>query len=76
MVAARGLSAALDPGEQVQRRVVLPQRLDARVRRGERLGYVELSSGRGVIGRVPLVADRSGGGHPGLLPWLRSIGLP
>ena len=76
MVAARGLSAALDPGEQVHRRVVLPQRLDARVRRGERLGYVELSSGRGVIGRVPLVADRSGGGHPGLLPWLRSIGLP
>jgi D-alanyl-D-alanine carboxypeptidase (penicillin-binding protein 5/6) len=74
VVAARGLSATLDPGERVQRRVVLPRRLNAPVRRGERLGYVELSGARGVLGRVPLVADRAGGGQPGLVSWLRSLG--
>ena len=73
VVAARGLSAALDPGEQVRQRVVLPRRLDERVQRGQRLGYVEVLSGRGVLGRVPLVADRAGGGHPALVPWLRSL---
>jgi D-alanyl-D-alanine carboxypeptidase (penicillin-binding protein 5/6) len=76
VVAARGLSVVLDPGEQVHERVVLPLRLNSRVRRGERLGYVELSSSRGLLGRVPLVADRAGGGHPALLPRLRSLDLP
>jgi D-alanyl-D-alanine carboxypeptidase (penicillin-binding protein 5/6) len=76
VVAAKGLSLVLDPGEQVQERVVLPRRLNSPVRRGQRLGYVELRSSRGVLGRVPLVADRAGGGHPALLPWLRSLDLP
>ena len=71
-VAAKGLAVTLDPGERVRERIVLPRRLDRRVQAGERLGYVELSSTRGVIGRVPLVADRAGGGHPALVPWLRS----
>ena len=71
-VAAKGLAVTLDPGERVRERIVLPRRLDRPVRAGERLGYVELSSARGVIGRVPLVADRAGGGHPALVPWLRS----
>ena len=72
VVAARGLSAMLDPGEQVSERLVLPRRLDERVEAGERLGYVELRSARGVIGRVPLIAAGAGGGHPALLPWLRA----
>ena len=75
-VAGKGLSAVLDPGEQVHERVVLPRRLNSAVRRGERLGYVELRSSRGLLGRVPLVADRAGGGHPALLSWLRSLDLP
>ena len=52
VVAARGLAVTLDPGEQVRERIVLPRRLDRHVARGERLGYVELRSARGVIGRV------------------------
>jgi D-alanyl-D-alanine carboxypeptidase len=76
LVAARGLSAVLDPGEQVRERVVLPRRLNRPVRRGERVGTVELRSSRGLLGRVPLVADRAGGGHPALVPWLRSLHLP
>ena len=40
------------------------------------LGYVELRSSRGVLGRVPLVAGRAGGGRPALVPWLRSLDLP
>jgi serine-type D-Ala-D-Ala carboxypeptidase (penicillin-binding protein 5/6) len=76
VVAARGLSAMLDPGEQVRERVVLPRRLDAPVHKGERVGYVELRSSRGVLGRVPLVVDRAGGGHPSLIAWLRSLHLP
>jgi D-alanyl-D-alanine carboxypeptidase (penicillin-binding protein 5/6) len=71
-VAARGLAVTLDPDEQVREHIVLPRRLNRHVRAGERLGYVELRSGRGVIGRIPLVADRAGGGHPALVPWLRS----
>jgi hypothetical protein len=55
---------------------VLPRRLNRAVRRGERLGYVELRSSRALLGRVPLVADRAGGGHPSLLRWLRSLDLP
>jgi D-alanyl-D-alanine carboxypeptidase (penicillin-binding protein 5/6) len=73
LLAAKGLSAMLDPGEQVSERIVLPRRLNQRVRAGERLGYVELRSTRGLIGRVPLVADRAGGGPPALVPWLRSL---
>jgi serine-type D-Ala-D-Ala carboxypeptidase (penicillin-binding protein 5/6) len=73
VVAAKGLSVTLDPGERVRERVVLPSRLDRRVEQGERLGYVELRGKRGVIGRVPLVADRPGGGHPAFVPWLRSL---
>jgi D-alanyl-D-alanine carboxypeptidase (penicillin-binding protein 5/6) len=76
VVAARSLSAVLDPGEQVQERIVLPRRLNSRVRRGEPLGYVELRSSRRLLGRVRLVADRAGGGHPPLLTWLRSLDLP
>jgi serine-type D-Ala-D-Ala carboxypeptidase (penicillin-binding protein 5/6) len=76
VIAARGLSAVLDPGEQVREHIVLPRRLDRTVRRGERLGYVELRSPRRLLGRVPLVADRAGGGHPPLLTWLRSLDLP
>ena len=55
----------LDPGEQVRERVVLPRRLNSPVRAGERVGYVELRSARGLLGRVPLVADRAGGRAPG-----------
>jgi D-alanyl-D-alanine carboxypeptidase (penicillin-binding protein 5/6) len=76
VIAAKGLSLVLDPGEQVHERVVLPRRLNSPVRRGQRLGYIELRSSRGLLGRVPLVADRAGGGHPALLPWLRSLDLP
>lgn len=76
LVAARSLSTMLDPGEQVRERVVLPRRLNERVRAGQRLGYVELRSTRGVIGRVPLIADRAGGGPPAFVPWLRSLDLP
>jgi D-alanyl-D-alanine carboxypeptidase (penicillin-binding protein 5/6) len=76
VVAARGLSLVLDPGEQVHERVVLPRRLNSPVRRGQRVGYVELRSSRGLLGRVPLVADRAGGGHPSFVPWLRSLDLP
>ena len=76
VVAASGLSAVLDPGEQVHERVVLPRRLNRPVRRGERVGYVELRGSRGLLGRVPLVADRAGGGHPPLVTWLRSLDLP
>ncbi len=72
VVAAKGFSVTLDPGEQVRERIVLPRRLDREVTAGERLGYVELRSGRGVLGRVPLVADSAGGGPPALVPWLRS----
>jgi hypothetical protein len=72
VVASKSLAVTLDPGEKVRERVVLPGRLDHAVKAGERLGYVELRSGRGVIGRVPLVADRAGGGPPALVPWLRS----
>ena len=73
----RAARVAVTPlGEQVHERVVLPRRLNSRVRRGQRLGYIELRSSRGLLGRVPLVADRSGGGHPALLPWLRSLDLP
>jgi D-alanyl-D-alanine carboxypeptidase (penicillin-binding protein 5/6) len=75
-VAAKGLSAMLDPGEQVRSRVVLPRRLNSPVQAGERLGYVELRSSRGLLGRVPLVASGAGGGHPALVPWLRSRDLP
>jgi D-alanyl-D-alanine carboxypeptidase (penicillin-binding protein 5/6) len=76
VVAARGISAALDPGEQVRERVVLPRRLNSSVVAGQQVGYVELRSARGLLGRVPLVADRAGGGRPALLPWLRSLDLP
>jgi len=76
VVAAKGLSATLDPGEQVRSRVVLPRRLNSPVQAGERLGYVELRSSRGLLGRIPLVASRAGGGHPSLEPWLRSLDLP
>ena len=72
VVAAKGLSVTLDPGERVRERIVLPRRLDRRVDAGDRLGYVELRSGRGVLGRVPLVAESAGGGPPALVPWLRS----
>ncbi len=76
VVAARGISARLDPGEQVRERVVLPRRLNSPVRAGQQVGYVELRSARGLLGRVPLVADRAGGGRPALVPWLRSLDLP
>ena len=76
VVAARGISAALDPGEQVRERVVLPRRLNSSVVAGQQVGYVELRSARGLLGRAPLVADRAGGGRPALLPWLRSLDLP
>jgi D-alanyl-D-alanine carboxypeptidase (penicillin-binding protein 5/6) len=76
VVASRGLTAMLDPGEQVRERVVLPRRFNSAVRKGQRVGYVELRSSRGVLGRVPLVADRGGGGHPALIPWLRSLHVP
>jgi D-alanyl-D-alanine carboxypeptidase (penicillin-binding protein 5/6) len=76
VVAARGISARLDPGEQVRERVVLPRRLNSPVRAGQQVGYVELRSARGLLGRVPLVADRTGGGRPALVPWLRSLDLP
>ncbi len=72
VIAAKGLSVVLDPGEQVRERIVLPRRLDRRVAAGERLGYVELRSGRGVLGRVALVAGSAGGGPPALVPWLRA----
>lgn len=76
VVASRGLTAMLDPGEQVRERVVLPRRFNSAVRKGQRVGYVELRSSRGVLGRVPLVADRAGGGHPALIGWLRSLHVP
>jgi D-alanyl-D-alanine carboxypeptidase (penicillin-binding protein 5/6) len=76
VIAAKGISARLDPGEQVRERVVLPRRLNSPVRAGQRVGYVELRSARGLLGRVPLVADRAGGGRPALVPWLRSLDLP
>jgi serine-type D-Ala-D-Ala carboxypeptidase (penicillin-binding protein 5/6) len=76
VVASRGLTAMLDPGEQVRERVVLPRRFNSAVRKGQRVGYVELRSSRGLLGRVPLVADRAGGGHPALIPWLRSLHAP
>jgi D-alanyl-D-alanine carboxypeptidase (penicillin-binding protein 5/6) len=76
VVAATGISARLDPGEQVRERVVLPRRLNSPVRAGQQVGYVELRSTRGLLGRVPLVADRAGGGRPALVPWLRSLDLP
>jgi D-alanyl-D-alanine carboxypeptidase (penicillin-binding protein 5/6) len=72
IVAAKGLSVTLEPGERVRERIVLPRRLDRRVNARERLGYVELRSRRGLLGRVSLVADSSGGGAPALVPWLRS----
>jgi D-alanyl-D-alanine carboxypeptidase (penicillin-binding protein 5/6) len=77
-VAATALATTLDPGERVRERVVLPRRLDRPVRAGDRLGYVEVRGRRGLIGRVELVADRAGGGHPALAGWLRSLvpGLP
>jgi D-alanyl-D-alanine carboxypeptidase (penicillin-binding protein 5/6) len=73
VVAARSVSAMLEPGEQVRERVILPARLNSTVQAGERVGYVELRSPRGVLGRVPLVADRPGGGRPALVRWLRSL---
>ena len=71
VIAAKGLAVTLDPGEQVHERIVLPSRLEHRVRAGERVGYVELRSGRGVIGRVALVAGTAGGGPPAFVPWAR-----
>jgi D-alanyl-D-alanine carboxypeptidase (penicillin-binding protein 5/6) len=72
VVAAKSLAVTLDPGEQVHERIVLPSRLDHHVASGDPLGYVELRTGRGVIGRVKLVAGSSGGGPPALLPWARA----
>ncbi len=72
VIAAKGLAVTLDPGEQVHERIVLPTRLEHHVSTGDRLGYVELRSGRGVIGRVALVAGSSGGGPPALVPWARA----
>jgi D-alanyl-D-alanine carboxypeptidase (penicillin-binding protein 5/6) len=72
VIAAKGLSVTLDPGERVRERVVLPRRLDRKVSAGDRIGYVELRSARGVLGRVSLVAATAGGGNPALVPWLRS----
>ena len=72
VVAAKGLAVTLDPGEQVHERIVLPDRLDTHVSAGQRLGYVELRSGRGVLGRIALVADRAGGGPPSFTRWLRA----
>jgi hypothetical protein len=72
VIAAKGLSVTLDPGERVRERIVLPRRLDRRVDAGERVGFVEMRSARGVLGRVALVAATAGGGRPALVPWLRS----
>jgi len=72
VIAAKGLAVTLDPGERVRERVVLPRRLDRKVSAGDRIGYVELRSARGVLGRVSLVAATAGGGNPALVPWLRS----
>jgi D-alanyl-D-alanine carboxypeptidase (penicillin-binding protein 5/6) len=72
VIAAKGLAVMLDPGEQVRERIVLPSRLEHRVGTGDRLGYVELRSGRGVLGRVALVAGSAGGGPPAFLPWARA----
>ena len=69
VIAAKGLAVTLDPGEQVHERIVLPRRLEHRVRSGDRIGYVELHSGRGMIGRVALVAGHAGGGPPAFVPW-------
>jgi serine-type D-Ala-D-Ala carboxypeptidase (penicillin-binding protein 5/6) len=71
VVAAKGVAVTLDPGEQVHERVVLPSRLQHHVSSGDRLGYVELRSSRGVIARVALVAGSSGGGPPAFVPWAR-----
>ena len=66
VVAANGLAATLDPGEQVQRRVVLPQpSRSPRPRAASGSATSSCAAARGVLGRVPLVADRAGGGHPG-----------
>jgi D-alanyl-D-alanine carboxypeptidase (penicillin-binding protein 5/6) len=72
VIAAKGLAVTLDPGERVHERIVLPSRLAHRVSRGDRIGYVELRSGRGVIGRVALVAGNAGGGPPSFVPWARA----
>jgi D-alanyl-D-alanine carboxypeptidase (penicillin-binding protein 5/6) len=72
VVAEKALAVTLDPGEQVHEQIVLPKRLAHRVHKGQRLGYVELRSKRGVIGRVALIADRSGGGPPSFVPWLHA----
>jgi D-alanyl-D-alanine carboxypeptidase (penicillin-binding protein 5/6) len=71
VIAAKGLAVTLDPGEQVHERIVLPSRLEHHVRSGDRIGYVELHSGRGLIGRVALVAGNAGGGPPAFVPWAR-----
>ena len=77
VVAAKGLSAMLDPGEQVRSRVVLP-RPPEQSGAGAASGSATSSCAAraGLLGRVPLVASRAGGGHPALVPWLRSLDLP
>ena len=68
--------AALDPDEQVRRAsraAPPPQQLGC----GRPAGRLRRAAKRaGPVGRVPLVADRAGGGRPALLPWLRSLDLP
>lgn len=62
-VAARSLVTLAMPALRLRLRIVLPDRLDHRVRRGDRLGELRvtrLDDGR-ELGRIPLVADRDGG---------------
>ena len=62
-IAGRSLVTRVSPTLRLHLRIVLPDRLDHRVKRGDRLGELRvtrLADGH-ELARIPLVADRAGG---------------
>ena len=57
--------------------IVLPRRLEQPgATRRARSATSSCAARAACSGASPLVADRAGGGHPALVPWLRSLDLP
>ena len=65
------------PASRCSERIVLPRRLDHRVARAaSRSATSSCAAPAACSAASPLVADRAGGGHPALVPWLRSRTCP
>jgi hypothetical protein len=59
LVAARPLVRVVRTGRPVIRRVVAPTALELPVRRGQKVGRIEVWSGKRLLGTRPLVAGRT-----------------